>query len=67
VRVEAYVNGKKAGAWTLERVGLFVFEAGVPDAPEYLLEIHASPVWQSPPDDRKLSINLSMIRLLDRE
>ena len=35
MRVEAHVNGQKAGAWTLERVGLFVLEADVPDAPEY--------------------------------
>jgi SAM-dependent methyltransferase len=67
LRVEAHVNGQKAGSWTLERVGLFVFEADVPDAPEYLVEIHASPVWQRPPDDRRLSVNLSMIRMLDRE
>ena len=67
MRVEAHVNGQKTGSWTLERVGLFVFEADVPDAQEYLVEIHASPVWQRPPDDRKLSVNLSMIRLLDRE
>jgi hypothetical protein len=67
VRLEVSANGQRAGSWTMERVGLFVFEVDVPDAPEYLLEFNASPVWQCPPDERGLTVNLSMIRLLDRE
>jgi SAM-dependent methyltransferase len=67
VRLAAIVNGRKAGSWTLERSGLFLLEADLPPAPEYNLEIQASPVWQSPPDDRKLTVTLSMIRVQDRD
>jgi hypothetical protein len=55
------------GGWTLKRMGMFVFEADLPDAPEYRIEIHASPVWRAPPDNRPLTVNLSMIRLVDRD
>jgi hypothetical protein len=63
VRVEALVNGRRAGHWTLDRVGLFVLEAGLPAASGYQVEILASPCWKSPPDDRILTVNLSLIRL----
>lgn len=64
VRLEIAVNGQHAGRWTLDRTGLFVLEAGVPAAAGYHVEITASPVWQSPPDDRLLTVNLSLIRLV---
>ena len=67
VRLEVLVNGRPAGSWTLDRSGLFALEADLPDAPEYRLEIHASPVWMSPPDSRELTVNLGMIRLVDRD
>jgi ubiquinone/menaquinone biosynthesis C-methylase UbiE len=65
--VRAIVNGAQAAAWKLDRTGLFVLEADIPDAAEYTVEIHASPVWSVPTDDRKFSVSLSMIRLVDRE
>ena len=61
------VNGQLLKQWTLDRVGLFILEADVPDAPEYALEIKAAPRWQAPPDERWFTVNLSMIRLVDRE
>ncbi|MBL8222628.1 MAG: methyltransferase domain-containing protein [Bryobacterales bacterium] len=61
------VNGQPCGEWTLDRTGLFVLEADVPPAPEYKVEILASPVWDAPPDDRKFTVILSMIRLIPRE
>lgn len=61
------VNGQVLPKFTLDRVGLFVLEADVADAPEYELEIQASPQWHALPDDRWLTVNLSMIRLVDRE
>ncbi len=61
------VNGQLLRQWTLDRVGLFILEADMPDAPEYLLEIKASPRWQAPSDERWFTVNLSMIRLVDRE
>ena len=61
------VNGQLLKKWTLDRVGLFILEADMPEAPEYALEIKAAPKWQSPPDERWFTVNLSMIRLVDRE
>ena len=66
-KVLAIVNGTQAGSWKLTRPGLFVLEAGLPDAPEYTVEIHASPLFTVPPDHRRFTVNLSMIRLVDRE
>ncbi len=65
--IEAWVNGTRAGAWTLDRIGLFVLEADVPDAQQYTVEIVASPEWQAPGDQRRFTVNLSMIRLVPRE
>ena len=66
MRVEARVNGRRAGAWTLRRPGLFVLEAGVPRAPEYQIEILAGPAWRQPPDNRLLTVNISLIRLVEQ-
>ena len=61
--VRAVVNGAPSGTWKLDRPGLFVLETDVPDAPEYTVEFLASPVFSAPPDDRRFSVNLSLIRL----
>ena len=61
--VRALVNGTPAAAWKIDRTGLFILEADLPDASEYLIEIQASPVWQVETDDRALTVNVSMIRL----
>ena len=65
--VRARVNGTLAGEWKIERTGLFVLEADIPTAGEYTLQIEASPTFTVPTDDRIFSVNLSMIRLVDRE
>ncbi|MGD1094327.1 MAG: class I SAM-dependent methyltransferase [Bryobacteraceae bacterium] len=65
--VRAIVNGATAGSWKLDRTGLFILEADLPDSPEYVLEIQASPVWQVPTDDRSFTVNVSMIRLAPRD
>jgi hypothetical protein len=62
--VRAIVNGTPAGTWKLDRQGLFVVEADLPEADQYTLEILASPVYQVPADDRVFTVNLSMIRLV---
>ena len=67
VTIEARANGTSAGKWTLDRSGLFIVEADLPDAPEYLIEVLASPTWQVPTDDRTFTINLSMLRLVPRD
>lgn len=65
--IEASANGLRAGTWTLDRPGLFLLEADLPDAPEYRIDISASPVWKDPADDRILTVNLSLLRLVPRE
>ncbi len=65
--VEVLANGRRAGHWTLDRAGLFVIEADLPEAAEYLVEIRATPCWQTPSDGRLLTVNCSMLRLVPRE
>jgi hypothetical protein len=64
VRVRVTANGLPAAEITLGRPGLFVLEADLPEAPEYLIEIAGSPSWQAPPDDRTFTVHLSMLRLV---
>jgi ubiquinone/menaquinone biosynthesis C-methylase UbiE len=61
--VRAIVNGRMCGQWKIDRTGLFILEAPVDDAAEYLLEIQASPVWEVATDDRAFTVNISGIRL----
>jgi ubiquinone/menaquinone biosynthesis C-methylase UbiE len=63
----AIVNGAPVGTWKLDRPGLFVLEADVPDAEGYTVEILASPTWRVSTDDRTFTVNLSQIRLVPRE
>jgi SAM-dependent methyltransferase len=61
------VNGSETARCTHDRPGLFIFECDVPDAREYRVTIDAAPLWRAPRDERPLSVNLSMIRLVPRE
>ena len=65
--VRATVNGVLAGFWKLDRTGLFILEADIPEADEYIVDIGASPVFRVDTDDRAFTVNLSMIRLVDRD
>ncbi len=65
-RIRAIVNGVEAGALEPDRPGMFILEADVPGAEEYEIAIEAQPVWHAPGDARDLTVNLSMIRLLER-
>jgi ubiquinone/menaquinone biosynthesis C-methylase UbiE len=65
--VQLIVNGQQAGSWTIDRTGVFILEADVPEASVYKIEILANSVWMVPTDDRKMSVNISMIRLVPRE
>jgi hypothetical protein len=67
LRVEAFVNGQRVGQMHVDRPGLFVLEADLPDAPQYRVEIQASPAWSAPPDDRVFTVNIGMIRLVPRD
>jgi len=61
--LEVLTNGQPAGRWTLDRPGLFVLEADLPPASDYLVEIHAGPLWKVPTDDRSFTVSLSLLRL----
>jgi len=65
--IDLTVNGARVAQQTLERVGLFVIEADLPEAAEYAVEIAGSPTWTIPQDDRVFSVNISMVRLVGRE
>jgi ubiquinone/menaquinone biosynthesis C-methylase UbiE len=67
VQLSASANGRKMGEWKLDRSGLFIVEADLPDSDEYRIEIHAWPAWNVPTDDRIFTVNLSMIRLVPRD
>jgi hypothetical protein len=67
VELSASANGRTVGEWKLDRPGLFVVEADLPEADEYRIDIHAGPAWSVPTDDRVFTVNLSMIRLVPRE
>ncbi len=67
VKLRALANGRAVGEWSIERPGLFLVEADLPDAPEYNIDIHAGPTWTVPTDDRVFTVNLSMIRLAQRD
>ena len=65
--VKVRVNGEEAVAWEAERTGLFILEADVAAAEEYVVEIVAGPLWQAPNDERRFTVTLSMLRLIPRD
>jgi ubiquinone/menaquinone biosynthesis C-methylase UbiE len=67
VELRAIVNGEQARVWKLDRPGLFIVEADLPDAAEYRVTMKATPAWSVPTDDRVFTVNLSMIRLVPAE
>lgn len=70
-QLELRANGVSVGRWKLDRTGLFVLEAPLPEEDEYEVEILAAPTFdepdQKPGEGRVLSVNLSMIKLLPHE
>ena len=67
VKIAVASNGRRVSETVLERAGLFIVEANLPEEPEYVLEISATPAWSAPPDDRTFTVNVSMLRLIPRE
>jgi ubiquinone/menaquinone biosynthesis C-methylase UbiE len=67
VYIRARANAADLPVLYLDRPGIFVYEADLPDAPEYRIEIEASPAWRLPPDDRQLSVIIGMVRLIPRD
>lgn len=66
-KIDVIVNGSPLRTFEIDRTGLFVLEADLPDAPEYIVELSASPTWTVPTDDRSFTVTLSMLRLIGRE
>ena len=46
------------------RPTLAVTGMNLPDAPDYVIEVTCSSVWHADGDDRALTVNLSMLRLV---
>jgi ubiquinone/menaquinone biosynthesis C-methylase UbiE len=67
VELTARANGHQVGQWTIDRSGLFILEADLPDSPAYRIDIHATPAFTVPTDDRVFTVNLSMLRLVPRD
>ena len=67
VEVELSANGQRVARQAIERPGLFIIEADLPDAPEYRIDIAASPAWQIADDSRTFTVNISMIRLVPQD
>ncbi len=67
LKAEIAVNGVRAGQWTLDRPGLFILEADIPDADEYRIDLSFSPVWKVATDERAFTVNLSMLKLTPRD
>ncbi|MCU1236709.1 MAG: Methyltransferase type 11 [Candidatus Solibacter sp.] len=65
--VQVRVNGAQVAHQEIERVGLFIVEADLPEAESYTVEIDATPTFTPPDEDRTFSVNISMIRLVDAE
>ena len=65
--VQVRANGALVVQQTLERVGLFIIEADLPEAETYQIEIAAAPSWTVADDDRTFTVNIGMIRLVDAE
>ena len=65
--IDVSANGAFVGHWILDRNGLFVVEADLPEADEYQVEIAVTPEWQGPNDQRKLTVTLSMLRLVPQD
>ena len=63
VKVAVAASGEPLGERTLRRPGLFLFEADLPEAPEYRIDIAATPAWTTPGDQRLRTIIVSGIRL----
>lgn len=65
-RIALRVNGAAAGQWRIDRAGVFVLETPVPNEAVYEVEVTATPHFQVPGDDRRLTVNLSLMRLTPR-
>ncbi len=66
-QVDVEANGVTIGQWPLDRKGLFVLEANMPEASEYRIKITARPVWEPVGDERPLTVTIALLRLVPGE
>ena len=66
VRLSVAANGRSLGEMTLHRQGLFIYEADLPEAPEYRIDLTASPTWTAHEGGRTFTLIISLIRLVPR-
>ena len=64
-KIDVSANGVFVSTHTLTRPGLFVIETQLPEAAEYEITIDAGPSHRIPPDERWMTVNLSLMRLVD--
>jgi hypothetical protein len=62
--IRIVVNAVPVQTFAIDRTGLYILEADLPDAEQYTVEIHASPTFQVSNDPRTFSVTISMIRLV---
>lgn len=64
-RITLKANAAEVGSYAIGRQGLFILEAPLPgNDSSYEIEVLASPSFQSPPDERWFTVNLSHMRLV---
>lgn len=63
-RILIQANGTAVGDFRVDRPGLFVLEPRLPAGEAYEIAIRVTPVWEPPGDRRRLSVNLSLLRLV---
>lgn len=66
VRIRVRANEQSLPEMPLKRPGLFIYEADLPRANRYTVEIACSPIFSAPPDVRVFSLTFSMLRLVPR-
>jgi len=65
IETDILANGAKVSTHTVTRPGLFVIETDLPEAPDYEITVLGGPTHRNPPDERWLTFNLSLMRLID--
>jgi ubiquinone/menaquinone biosynthesis C-methylase UbiE len=63
-RIEIQANGETVSTTTIDRPGLFLIESPLPASDAYTFEVRTTPTYQIPPDQRRFSVNLSLLRLV---
>lgn len=66
-RINVRVNGQVVYNRRLTRPGLTIVEADITPSPQHLVEVNASPLWRPTGEDRSLTWNVSLVRLVPKD